>query len=45
MNAYGRKGMKICINELGHVTKMASMPKYGKKLLKSSSLELMDCWP
>ena len=30
-------GMKICSNILGHVTKMASMPKYGKNLQKSSS--------
>ena len=34
--------MKICINELGHMTKMAAMPIYGKNLKKSSSLELMD---
>ena len=34
--------MKIYINELSHMTKMAAMPIYGKKLLKSSSLELMD---
>ena len=26
--------MKICINELGHLTKMAAMPIYGKKTLK-----------
>ena len=32
MKAYGRTGMKICINELGHMTKMAAMPIYGKKL-------------
>ena len=31
--------MKIFINNLGHMTKMAVMPIYGKK---SSSLELMD---
>ena len=42
MKAYGRMGMKIFINELGHMTKMAAMPIYGKKLKKSSSLELMD---
>ena len=34
--------MKIYINELGHMTKMAAMPIYGKKLKKSSSLEQMD---
>ena len=42
MNFYGRMGMKIYINELGHITKMAAMPIYGKKIKKSSSLELMD---
>ena len=26
--------MKIFINELGHTTKMAAMPIYGKKTLK-----------
>ena len=26
--------MKICINELGHMTNMAAMPIYGKKTLK-----------
>ena len=34
MKVYGRMGIKMCINDLGHVTKMASMPKYGKKTLK-----------
>ena len=34
--------MEININELGHMIKMAAMLIYGKKLLKSSSLELMD---
>ena len=29
MKAYGRMVMKICINELGHMTKMAVMPIYG----------------
>ena len=28
--------MKIYINELGHMTKMAAMPIYGKNLKKSS---------
>ena len=32
MKAYGRMGMKICINEMGHMTKMAAMPIYGKTL-------------
>ena len=31
--------MKIYINELGHMTNMAGMPKYGKNLKKSSSPE------
>ena len=35
--------MKIYINELGHMIKMAAMPIDGKKKLKKpSSLELMD---
>ena len=42
MKAYGRMGMKIYINEFGHMIKMAAMFIYGKKLLKSSSLELID---
>ena len=29
MNAYGKMGMKIYINELGHMSKMAAMPIYG----------------
>ena len=32
-------GMKVCSNGPGHMTKMASMPKYGQNLKKSSSLE------
>ena len=34
MKAYGRMGRKIYIKELGHVTKMAAIPIYGKKTLK-----------
>ena len=34
--------MKIHINELGHMTKMAAMPVYGKNLKKSSSPEPID---
>ena len=34
--------MKICTNELGHMTNMAVMPIYGKNLLKSSSPKLID---
>ena len=32
-------GTKVCINGLGHMTKMAAMPIYGKKLKKTSSPE------
>ena len=42
MKAYGKIGMKIYINEFSHMIKMAAMLIYGKKLLKSSFLELMD---
>ena len=43
MKAYGRMGMIIYIDELGHMTKMAAMPIYmEKKLQKPSFLELMD---
>ena len=34
--------MKICTNELGHITNMAAMPIYGKNLNKSSSPEPID---
>ena len=34
--------MKINTNELGHMTKMAAMPIYGKNLEKSSSPEPID---
>ena len=34
--------MKINTNELGHMTKMAAMPIYGKNLKKSSSPEPND---
>ena len=34
--------MKINTNELGHMTKFASMPIYGKNLKKSSSPEAID---
>ena len=39
MKAYGRMGMKIYTNELGHTTNMAAMPIYDKNLKKSSSRE------
>ena len=45
MKAWGRIGMKICTNELGHMTNMAAMPIYGKNLKKSSSPEPIDWWP
>ena len=34
--------MKICINELGHMTNMAAMPIYGKNLKNFSTPELID---
>ena len=34
MRAYGCMGMKICTNKLGHMTKVAAMPIYGKNLKK-----------
>ena len=34
--------MKICTNELGHMTNMAAMHIYGKNLKKSSSAEPVD---
>ena len=37
--------MKIYTNELGHMTNMAAMPIYGKKLKKSSFPEPIDRWP
>ena len=45
MKAWGRIGMKININELGHMTNMAAMPIYGKNLKKSSSTKPIDQWP
>ena len=43
--AWGRIGMKILTNELGHMNNMAVMPIYGKNLKKSSSPEPIDQWP
>ena len=34
--------MKIYINDLDHLTRMAAMPIYGKNLTKSSSPEPID---
>ena len=36
------RGLKVCSNGPGHMTKMAAMAIYGKNLLKSSSVELTD---
>ena len=38
-------GLKVCSNVHGHMTKMATMPIYGKNLKKSSSLEPKGQWP
>ena len=38
-------GTKVCINGLGHMTKMAAMPIYGKNLKKSSSPEPVGRFP
>ena len=38
-------GTKVYSNSPGHLTKMATMPIYGKNLKKSSSLELKGLWP
>ena len=34
--------MKICLNDLDHMTNMAAMPIYGKNLNQSSSPEPID---
>ena len=36
MKAEGKMRMKIYTNELSHITNMAAMPIYGKKIKKSS---------
>ena len=38
-------GTKVCSNGLDHLTKMATMPIYGKNLKKYSSMESKDRWP
>ena len=38
-------GTKVCSNDPGHITKMATMPIHGKNLKKSSSLEPKGWWP
>ena len=37
--------MKIYINKLGHLTKMAVKPIYFKNLKKASVLEPLEGWP
>ena len=39
----GGGGAKICSNGLGHTTKMAATPIYGKTPLKHSSVEPEGC--
>ena len=41
----GPLGMKKCSNGLGHMTKMAAMPMYGKNIKKYSPPEPVDQWP
>ena len=38
-------GLQVYSNSLGHMTKMATMPIYGKNFKKSSSLEPKGQWP
>ena len=38
-------GTKVCSNDLGHMTKMAATPIYGKKTLQKSSPEPEYRWP
>ena len=38
-------GTKVCINDPGHMTKMAAMPIYGKNLKQSSSPEPAGRFP
>ena len=46
MKAYGRMGMKMYTNELGHMTKMAAMPIYGKtvknRLLQNQKIDDLE---
>ena len=40
---YPQEGrITVCINDPGHMTKIACMPTYGKNLKKYFSLELVD---
>ena len=45
MKTWGRIGIKIYTNELGHMTNMTAMPIYVKNLKKSSSPKSIDPWP
>ena len=38
-------GMKVCPNDIGHMTKMATMPIYGKNMKSLSFLEQKGWWP
>ena len=38
-------GTKVCSNGIGHMTKIAAMPIYGKNMKNSSSLEPKGRWP
>ena len=40
MEPHWNEGMKVYSNGLGHMTKMAAMPIYGKNMKNSPSLEL-----
>ena len=42
MKALERMEIKIYTNKLGHITKIAATPIYGKKLKKNSSPEPID---
>ena len=45
MKAWGRIGIKIYTNELGHMANMATMPICGNNLKQSSSPKPIDQWP
>ena len=45
MQPPSKGGKKICIYHLGHMTKMAAMPIYGKNLIKSSCPEPLSRLP
>ena len=48
MKAYERMGMNIYINELGHITKMAATPIYGKNfknlLIQNKCSDDLETW-